>query len=404
MVMTSTQAVPRPSIAARLGAGLVMAGSATAGAIAVHTAVNLRLLRSPAPDAAEATEPVTVLIPARDEAAHIEATVRSVLAQTGVPDLTVLVLDDGSTDGTAPLVEALAATDPRLSLIRGGDEPPPPGWLGKPWACARLAGHATGSVLVFVDADVVLHPHAVRAVVATLRDQGLALVAPYPFQLAEGWLERLVQPLVTWAWAATMPVRWGESSHRPSLSAANGQLLAVDAAAYSAIDGHGSVRHEVIEDVALMRAVKSSGRHAATVDGSHLAECRMYDGTHAVVDGYAKSLWSAFNGPAGSVAVNALLITAYVVPALAAVTAPRRRTRAIGLLGYAAGVASRALVASRTGERIVPDALAHPASIAAFAVLNVVSWQRHVRGTNTWKGRPVTAHDDATLRHAEAAA
>jgi hypothetical protein len=66
----------------------------------------------------------------------------------------------------------------------------------------------------------------------------------------------------------------------------------------------------------------------------------MYDGTEAVVDGYAKSLWSAFNGPAGSVAVNALLVTAYVVPALAAVAAPRRRTRAIGVLGYSAGVAA----------------------------------------------------------------
>ena len=234
----------------------------------------------------------------------------------------MLVLDDGSTDGTASLVEALAATDPRLVLIRGEDAPPPPGWLGKPWACARLAAQATGSVLVFVDADVELRPHAVRALVATLRDNDLALVAPYPFQHAEGWLERLVQPLVTWAWAATMPVRWGETSFRPSLSAANGQLLAVDAAAYAAIDGHGAVRHEVIEDVALMRAVKTSRRHAATVDGSHLAECRMYDGTEAVVDGYAKSLWSAFNGPAGSAAVNALLVTAYVVPALAAVAAP----------------------------------------------------------------------------------
>ncbi len=152
----------------------------------------------------------------------------------------------------------------------------------------------------------------------------------------------------------------------------------------------------MIEDVALMRAVKSGGRHAATVDGSHLAECRMYDGTAAVVDGYAKSLWSAFNGPAGSLAVNALLVTAYVVPAVAAVAAPRRRTRAIGLLGYAAGVASRALVARRTGERAVPDAFSHPASIVAFAALNAVSWQRHLRGANTWKGRPVTAADHRT--------
>jgi hypothetical protein len=67
------------------------------------------------------------------------------------------------------------------------------------------------------------------------------------------------------------------------------------------------------------------------------------------------------------------------------------RTRAIGLLGYAAGVTSRVLVARRTGERILPDALAQPASITAFAALNAVSWRRHRRGANTWKGRTVVA-------------
>jgi hypothetical protein len=75
---------------------------------------------------------------------------------------------------------------------------------------------------------------------------------------------------------------------------------------------------------------------------------------------------------------------------VAALAAPRPRTRAIGLVGYAAGVASRVLVARRTGERVLPDALGQPASIAAFAVLNAVSWRRHARGANTWKGRPVT--------------
>lgn len=377
-------------VVTRLGRGVVATGALVAWAIAAHTAVNLRLLRSPSADAPEVAEEVTVLIPARDEADHVEATIRSVLVQTGVPRLAVLVLDDGSTDGTAAIVERLAAEDDRLTLVRGADERPPAGWLGKPWACARLATLATGSVLVFVDADVALHPHALRAVVGTLRDHDLALVAPYPLQVSGSWLERLVQPLVTWSWVATMPVRWGETSLRTSLSAANGQLLAVDAAAYRDINGHAAVRDDVIEDVALMRAIKSGGRHAATVDGSHLAACRMYEGPAAVVDGYSKSLWAAFNGPVGTMAVNALLITGYVVPAVAAIAAPSARTRGIGLAGYAAGVASRALVARRTGERIAPDAFAHPASIVAFAALNGVSWLRHAQGSNTWKGRPVT--------------
>ncbi len=377
--------------AAALARNLVRVGSASAVLLAAHTAVNLRFLRSPDAGAPPAAEGIAVLIPARDEAAHIETTVRSVLAQSGVPGLSVLVLDDGSSDRTAAIIRLIAAEDPRVRLVEGADDPPPPGWLGKTWACARLADQVSASVLVFVDADVVLRPEAVRATVAMLRAHGLAMVAPYPRQVAGTWLERLVQPLVTWSWVATMPLRWAETSTRPSLSAANGQFLVVDAGAYRSIGGHEAVRGEVIEDVGLMRALKASGRRAVTVDGSRLAQCRMYDGTAAVVDGYAKSLWSAFNGPAGSLGVTAFLAATYVVPAVAAVAARDRQTRRIGTLGYLAGVTSRALVARRTGDRVLPDALAQPASIAAFAALSVISWNRQIKGGNSWKGRPVRA-------------
>jgi hypothetical protein len=362
-------------------------GTGLAIALAGHTIVNLRALRTPCPDSSPRPERVSILIPARNEEAHIERTVRSALGQESVEDLEVIVLDDGSTDRTAEILASIA--DPRLTIITGGSEPLPAGWLGKPWACARLADRAKGSILVFVDADVHLEPWAVRSTMSELRSGGFALLAPYPRQLAETWLERLVQPLVTWSWAATMPLGWAERSHRPSLSAANGQLLVLDAAAYRSIGGHAPVRGAVVEDVALMRALKIAGHLTATVDGSSLADCRMYDGAVQVADGYGKSLWSAFGGPAGSVAVNGLLLTAYVVPPVAMIASRKRGTRAIGLAGYAAGVASRALVARRTGERRWPDAAAQPASILAFSALNAISWTRHVRGTNTWKGRSV---------------
>lgn len=375
-------------VMAGAGRAVVRAGTLSACALAVHTAVNLRYLRSPDPHAPVVQEDVTVLIPARDEAEHIEATLQSVLTQTGVPRLSVLVLDDGSIDDTGAIVSRIAARDARVRLVSGRDDVPPAGWLGKPWACQRLAAEASGTVLVFVDADVMLYPHAIRAAVGTLRECDFALVAPYPLQLAGSALERLVQPLVTWSWAATLPLGWSERSSRPSLSAANGQFLVIDAAAYRAVDGHGSVRAEVVEDVALMRAIKAIGR-TATVDGSGLAQCRMYEGAAAVVDGYGKSLWSAFGGPYGSLAVNGLLLTTYVLPAVAAATARTPATRRWGLVGYAAGVVSRVLVARRTREPQLPDALLQPASIAAFAVLNLVSWRRHRRGRNLWKGRPV---------------
>jgi hypothetical protein len=372
-----------------IGRAVVRSGALLAVGLAALTAANVRSVRRPSQDAPDVTEPVWVLIPARDEADHIEATLDSVLAQSGVPHLCVIVLDDASSDDTAELVARRAARDPRVRLLRSTTEPPE-GWLGKPWACARLADEAGAGVLVFVDADVMLYPHAIRASVATLRDGDFGLVAPYPLQVAHGLLERLVQPLVTWAWMATIPLAWAESAQWASMSAANGQLLVFDRAAYDRIGGHRAVAGDVLEDIALMRAVRARGDRAVTVDGSHLAQCRMYEGPGSVVEGYTKSLWAAFGGASGSLAGTGMLLLAHVVPPVALLSARDRRTRAWGALGYAAGVASRALVARRTGEPRLPDSLAHPVSVLAFTALSAESWRRHRSGSTRWKGRPVS--------------
>jgi len=198
-----------------------------------------------------------------------------------------------------------------------------------------------------------------------------------------------VQPLLQWSWLTTLPLGPAESSPRESLVAANGQLLVVDAAAYRRAGGHGAVSGEVLDDVALLRAVKRSGGQGVVVDGTHVATCRMYESGPALVDGYTKSLWSAFGSPAGSAAVVGLLSWLYVVPAAAVVAGPTQRARAWGALGYTAGVAGRTLVARRTGQHLVPDVAAHPASVATFGWLVAESWRRKRAGQLAWRGRPL---------------
>lgn len=361
-------------------------GTVVAIAVAAHTAYNLTRLRKPNPQVPPVDEHVSVLIPARDEAAVIARAVSSVLAQAGVPNMEVLVLDDRSTDDTAAVVNAIA--DDRLRLISAA-QALPEDWLGKPWACAQLASEARGSVLVFIDADVELSPDAVRASVRSLRAHDFAMISPYPRQLARNWLAQLTQPLVSWAWCALLPLQWSERTDRPSLAAANGQFLVLDAAAYHSVNGHQCVAHEVLEDVALMRAFKSAGLSTCTMDGSALATCEMYESTRQTIDGYAKSMWTAFGGPIGSVAVSSLLFIAYIGPPLVAISARSRRVRTIGALGYAAGVFSRSLVARRMGTRVWPDSALHPASIGAFIAINAISWRRHRLGANSWKGRAI---------------
>jgi GT2 family glycosyltransferase len=395
---------------ARVGRWATRAGAALAVAGTVHSLWNLHVLRTLPDDPPEVTENVAALLPVRNEAHRLEPCLRSVLGQTGVPGLQVFVLDDQSTDGTRDVVHRVVGDDPRVRLLTGA--PLPRGWWGKPWACHQLAEQACANdggpdrtesnrpsepswgrdrgdsgmpaVLVFVDADVVLSEDALAATVAALRGSGLDLLCPYPRQVAVSLAERLVQPLLEWSWLTTLPLRRAETSPRPSLSAANGQLLAVDTSAYRRAGGHATVRAEMLEDIALLRAVKRSGGQGTVADGTHVATCRMYDGWPALRDGYAKSLWSAFGSPTGAAAVVGLLCLAYVVPPVAAL----RGSRA-GLVGYLAAVTGRVVVGRRVGARGWPDSLAHPLSVLTFGGLTALSLLRHRRGTLHVSGRPL---------------
>jgi glycosyltransferase involved in cell wall biosynthesis len=334
----------------------------------MHAVLNARrMLR---PDAAPSRATISVLIPARDEAGQIGACLDSI---DGADE--VLVLDDDSSDETAAIAAAHGAT-----VIHG--TPVPPGGLGKPHACRQLAAAAHGDVLVFVDADVRLTPGAVRAVAGLLESSGLDLISPLPRQVAATPAERLVQPLLAWSILTLLPLGAAARSPRPSLTAANGQFLVVRAAAYERAGGHPV--SAVLDDLALLRAIKHSGGRGVAVAGFGIASCRMYTGWREVRDGYGRSLWAAFGGPVGSAATVGVLGVGYVLPAVAALRGSR-----VGLVGYAAGVLGRVVTGRRAGDRVWPDAFAHPLSITLFGYLTARSHVQRRRGTLRWKGRPI---------------
>ncbi len=373
-----------------MGRRLAALGALTAVAVAAHTIYNLRITRRITPRPVSVHEPVSILIPARNEADRLAPTLQGALAQQGLDNVEICVLDDGSTDTTAAIVREFAHGDPRLRLLDGGTEPVPAGWLGKPWACHRLAQQAKGSVLIFIDADVQLHPQAIASTITDMRTGKLALLSPYPRQLANGVMERLTQPLVVWLWLSHLPVKLTETRPYPSLAAANGQFIVVDTHAYRVSGGHASVASEVIEDVALLRSLKRHGFRGVPADGSAVSECRMYDGAEQVYRGYTKSLWSAFGSEPGAIAVLGALLTAYVLPPMCLVAGRTRGTRIWGAIGYAAAVTGRVAIARHTRERIWPDALAHPISILTLCALTIASLASRRRGTLSWRGRALT--------------
>ncbi len=342
---------------------------------------------------ASVAEHVTVCVPARDESDELPALIADLRAQTGVPGLRVLILDDGSTDGTAAAAREAIADDPRFEVIRSEAEPPP-GWTGKAAACARLAELADAPILVFLDADVRLAPQAIAAAARAVRDRHAGLISPWPAQQSGTRAEALVQPLLCWSWASTLPIVLGNRGHRPSTAVACGQFLAFDAAAYRAIGGHAAVADSPTEDLDIARALRRAGYATHLVAAGPLARTRMYRGAEEVEGGYTRWLWSAYGGsrPAAAV-VGIVLALGYWLPPLAALCGSGA-TRRIGALGYAAAVTGRLAARSlETGGPLrradVLAAAAHPFSIAAYQRLVLRSHRARRAGALRWKDRPL---------------
>jgi GT2 family glycosyltransferase len=331
---------------------------------------------------------VSVLVPARDEAENLRRILPLLLA-LDYPRLEVLLLDDRSGDGTADVARSLAASGRAPLRVMHGTEPPP-GWVGKNWACHQLAAAATGDVLVFCDADVEAAPAAVRRSVAALQAHGAGAMTALPRQRFDGWMQAAVVPVVAQLPVlAMLPIRLIPIVRSPSLSMANGQWLAFSRAAYDACGGHEAVRGEVLEDVALGRRIKASGERLVVCVASSLLVVRMYGSAAQMREGFRKNLYPLLGGRRLPFAIALVLLgIAWLVP-LAAVV--RGAPAALAPLALLAALRIAGMLLFRHGWTTV---LLHPLGALAAAALAVESWLGHERGAVTWRGRRVPTDAD----------
>jgi chlorobactene glucosyltransferase len=231
---------------------------------------------------------VSVVIPARNEAGTIETIVRSVLASAYHP-IELIVVDDRSTDGTAGIVQRLATEDRRLRLLHGA--PLPPGWYGKPWACAQGARAATAPLLLFTDADTRHQPDLLGRAVGALVQERADLVTVSPWQRCVTLWERLVMPQIWLLLGLRYHPRRVNRARRERDVIANGQFILTTRDAYDAVGTHAAVRHEVAEDLALAQAYLREGRRLYFAFAERLMETRMYRSLPQLVEGWSKNVY-----------------------------------------------------------------------------------------------------------------
>lgn len=264
---------------------------------------------------------VSVVIPARDEAATIERCARSALASAW-PRLEVLVVDDHSADGTGAIARRIAAEDPRLRVVEPGDLPA--GWFGKPWACQAGFDASRGELVLFVDADTRQAPDLVPRAVHAMRSRDAGLLSVDADQELGGFWEKVVQPQVfglLWArFGGTEVVNRSTSVHD---KIANGQCILVRRDAYEAVGGHRAVRGEVAEDLMLAQRFFLAGRRPALVLGAGRIHTRMYTSLPGLVRGWTKNVYAGGRDamPGGRIG-RALFPLALLVPVLLLLAPP----------------------------------------------------------------------------------
>lgn len=346
----------------------------------LRTIVNLALIPRLQPDARAAREPlVTVIIPARDEARIIERTVRAFLAQT-YPQLEIIVVNDRSADGTGEIVRAI--DDERLTIV-DGDEPSD-GWLGKPWALHQGSRLARGELLLFVDADVIYAPAAVRAAVAHMELRRPTLLTLLPHFEMRGFGENAAMPMLAIFCFAFMPTWLSNRTRFAALAVGGGTGNLVAREAYEKSGGHETLKDAVVDDVALARQIRRSGGSTEVVRADNLVSLRMYHGLAEVVQGFTKNAFAVF----GRSYVVGLLTAAgcvvfHILPYGLAAAGDRISMATVVLISVTRVILFRAL-----RYRLDNALFLHPVTATIWLWIMLRStWLTGIRRRLLWRGR-----------------
>ena len=350
---------------------------------------------------------VAVVIPARNEAAILPATLPGLLAQDYPGAFSVVLVDDDSTDGTAQVAADLRQPRPGpyparpLRLISGS--PTPAGWAGKVWAMAQgLQAVPAADYILFTDADIGYRPGTVTALVRAAEADDRVLVSQMALLRADTGWERLLVPAFVYFFAMLYPFRLVNRPGARTAAAAGGCML-VRRPALAAAGGLDRIRGARIDDVALGGLLKRAapGNRCWLGLTTDISSRRPYPRLAQLWDMVARSAYTQLRySPAALAGTVAGLLWLYLLPPAAALA---------GLAGLAAGAAGAGWLAAAGLAGWVLMSVTYlpmlrlyglsplrapslPLIAVMYAAMTADSARRHHRGRGgEWKGRTIPA-------------
>ena len=234
---------------------------------------------------------LSVVVAAKDEAANIEACVRTMLQQD-YPNFEMIVCDDRSVDGTGEIVQRIAAEDDRLRLIR--IEHLPNGWCGKCNAMQTGIAAARGKWICMIDADC--RQTSRRTLSAAMKyalHEKADLLSVLPVLEMKGFLENVIQPV-----CSGVMIIWfnpdAVNDPRKPQAYANGAFMLMSRKAYEAVGTHEIVKDRVNEDMHIAAKTKSSGLRLRVIRNTGLYTVRMYTSLREILNGWSRIFFGTF--------------------------------------------------------------------------------------------------------------
>ena len=335
---------------------------------------------------------VVAVVPARDEALAVGRCVASLLGQDYPGSFSLILVDDGSRDGTAERARAAAAGDDRLSVVAGARLPP--GWTGKLWAMKQGLDHGLrvspeAAYVLFSDADIAHAPGILGRLVAKAETEGLVLASLMALLRCQSAWERLLVPAFVFFFQMLYPFPRVNDPGRPEAAAAGGCML-VRRSALADVGGLEAIRDRVIDDCALAALLKPAGAVWLGL-GRCVHSLRAYERLRDIWKTVTRTAFVQLgHSPALLALTVAGMVVIYLVPPAAVLAGVGWGDWGLVSIGSAAWLLMAA--AYRPTLRLYGEpgrrAFGLPVAALFYTLMTVDSARRHWRGQGSaWKGR-----------------